>query len=331
MTVKNSPRRRLLAASLASTLAVCSLGTAHAQAGYPNKPIRLVVPFVTGGVTDASARIVAEKLGQELGQAVVVDNKPGAAGNIGTQAVAVAEPDGYTLLLAYDGTLVINPSVYAKVPFDTVKDFASVGKIGDALLLVAVNPKVPVTNLVEMQAYAKTQAGGISYGSAGTGSTTHLAGELLHQRTGVALTHVPYKGGGQALTDVVGGTLPMTFASLAGAAAFVKGGQVRAIAVTSRQRAPSMPDVPTMMELGVKDYDISSWVGLMAPARTPKPVIEKLNTALNKVLNAPDMKERLSALGVVTTPGTPDAFASEIVRDLAKNKAVVKTADIKLD
>lgn len=324
-----SPRRRLLAVALALSAGV--LPTAHAQGGYPSKPIRLIVPFATGGVSDTSARIVAEKLGQQLGQQVVVDNKPGAAGNIGTQMVAAAEPDGYTLLLGYDGTLVINPNVYAKVPFDPVKDLTPVGKIGDAVLIVVVNPKLGATNLAELQAVAKSTPGGLSFGSAGTGSTTHLAGEMLHQRTGMPLTHVPYKGGGQAMGDLVGGTLPMLYTAVAGAMPFIKGNQIRPIAVSSRQRVPSLPDVPTFIEAGLKDFEFNSWVSLMAPARTPKPVIDKLNQALNKVLTAPEMRERLSMLGIVATPGTPQDHAQEIMRDLEKNKAVVKTAAIKIE
>ncbi|TXI88516.1 MAG: tripartite tricarboxylate transporter substrate binding protein [Cupriavidus sp.] len=322
-------RRQLLGAAFALT--VCGLPAAHAQSDYPNKPIRLIVPFASAGVTDTSARIVAEKLGQQLGQQIVVDNKPGAGGNIGTQMVARAEPDGYTLLLGYDGTLVINPNVYAKVPFDPVKDFAPIGKIGDALLLIAANPKLGVKNVADLQKYARTLPGGVSYGSAGNGSTTHLAGEMFHQRTGMAMTHVPYKGGGQALLDVVGGTLPITFAAVTGAMPFVKSGQVEALAVTSRERAPSLPNVPTLIEAGLKDFEINSWVGLLAPARTPKPVLDKLSTALQKVLSDPAMRERLASLGIVATPGTPDAYGREIVRDLEKNKAITKAAHISLD
>lgn len=328
-TTSAQTRRRLLGVTLA--LAAGILPQAHAQGNYPNKPIRLVVPFANAGVTDTSARIVAEKLGQELGQQIVVDNKPGAGGNIGTQMVAKAEPDGYTLLLGYDGTLVINPNVYAKVPFDPVKDFVPIGKIGDALLLIAANPKLGIKTVADLERYAKTVPGGMSYGSAGNGSTTHLAGEMFHQRTGVPMTHVPYKGGGQALLDVVGGTLPVTFAAVTGAMPFVKSGQVDAVAVTSRQRAPSLPNVPTLIETGMKDFEINSWVGLMAPAGTPKPIVDKLSAGLQKVLNDPAMRERLAALGIVATPGTPDAYGREIVRDLAKNKSVVKAANIKLD
>lgn len=324
-----STRRCLLGAALA--LATSGLSPAFAQGDYPTKPIKLIVPFATAGVTDTSARIVAEKLGQILGQTVVVENKAGAAGNIGTQQVAGAEPDGYTLLLGYDGTLVINPSVYAKVPFDPIKDFAPIGKIGDAVLVVVVNPKVPATKLSELQAAAKATPGGLSYGSAGIGSTTHLAGEMLRQRTGMNMTHVPYKGGGHAMGDLVGGTLPMHFTAVAGAMPFIKNNQIRPIAVASRQRAPSLPDVPTFIEAGLKDFEFNSWVGLMAPAKTPPAVVAKLNQALNKVLSAPEMRERLNQLGIVAQPGTPESFGQEIVRDLAKNKAIVKAADIKLD
>ena len=325
-------RRTALAAGIAGAALLTqgpALRLAYAQA-YPNKPIRLVVPFSPGGVSDTSARVVAEKLGQQLGQQVVVDNKPGASGNIGTQQVAQAEPDGYNIVLGYDGTLVINPHLQ-RVPFDTLKDFAPIGKIGDAVLIIVVNPKLPVRNFAELVAYAKAQPGGVSYGSAGTGSTPHLAGELLKQRTGIPLTHIPYKGGGQAMGDVVGGTLPMLYTAVAGALPFVKTQQLRAIAVSSAARVPSMPDVPTLIESGVKDFVFDSWVGLMAPARTPRPVIERLNQALLAVLRAPDTRDRLQTLGVIPTPGTPEEFGQQIAADLEKNRAVVQGAQIKIE
>ncbi|KQP35765.1 tripartite tricarboxylate transporter substrate binding protein [Pseudorhodoferax sp. Leaf274] len=325
-------RRTALAAGIAGAALLTqgpALRLAQAQ-GYPAKPIRLVVPFSPGGVSDTAARVVAEKLGQQLGQQVIVDNKPGASGNIGTQQVAQAEPDGYNIVLGYDGTLVINPHLQ-RVPFDTVKDFAPVGKIGDAVLIIVVNPKLPVRTFAELVAYAKAQPGGLSYGSAGTGSTPHLAGELLKQRTGIALTHIPYKGGGQAMGDVVGGTLPMLYTAVAGALPFVKNQQLRAIAVSSAARVPSMPDVPTLIESGVKDFVFDSWVGLMAPARTPRPVIDRLNQALQAVLRAPDTRDRLQTMGVIPTPGTPEAFGQQIAADLEKNRAVVQGAQIKIE
>ena len=323
-------RRAVLRVGIALACASAAVG-AQAQAAYPSQPIRLVVPFGTGGVTDTSARVVADRLGQVLGQPVVVDNRAGAAGNIGTQMVAQAEADGYTLLLGYDGTMVINPNVYAKVGFDPVKDFAPIGKIGNAVLVIVVNPRLPVHNFAELMAYGKATPGGISFGTSGTGSTTHLAGESLRQRTGIPLTHVPYKGGGQALTDVVGGVLPMLFTAVAGAAPFIKAGQVRPVAVSSAQRSPAFPEVPTLIEGGVKDFVFDSWVGLLAPAKTPKPVVDRLNQALQEVLKMPDMRERLNSLGIVATPGPADDFGRQIVSDLQKNKAIVKAADIRID
>lgn len=328
-------RRGVLANGLLSTLAITSAavalpGAAHAQA-YPNKPIRLVVPFTPGGVTDTSGRVIAEQLGKRLGQNVVVDNKPGASGNIGTQMVAAADPDGYTLLLAFDGTMVINPHVFAKVPFDTAKDFAPVGKIGDAVLILVAHPGFPGKRLQDVIAMSKTQAGGLSYGTSGTGGTPHIAGELLRQRTGANLVHVPYKGGGQAMTDVMGGSIPLVYTAVAGAVQHVKAGKLHAVAVSSTQRVASLPDVPTFIESGVTDFEANSWVGLMAPAKTPKAVIDKLNAELNAVLADPAVRERLNGLGITPTPGTPERFGAEIQRDLARYGQVVKAANIKAE
>ncbi len=298
-----TPRRHWLQNLLTTSLAagVCAalaLGasTAAAQTAYPAKPIRLVVPFAPGGVTDTSGRLIAEQLSKRLGQQVIVDNKPGASGNIGTQMVSAAEPDGYTLLLGFDGTLVINPHVFPKVGFDTAKDFAPIGKIGDAILILVSHPGVPAKTLKEVIALSKTQSGGLSYGTSGTGGTPHIAGELLKQRTGANLTHIPYKGGGQAMVDVMGGSIPLVYTAVAGAIQHVKSGKLHAVAVSSAQRAPSMPDVPTFIENGVADFDINSWVGLLAPAKTPRAIVDKLNTELNAVLNDPAVRERLNTL-----------------------------------
>ena len=306
-------------------------GQAMAQAAYPSKPIRLVVPFTPGGVTDTSGRIVAEQLSRRLGQQVIVDNKPGASGNIGTQMVAVAEPDGYTLVLAFDGTMVINPHVFEKVPFNTVRDFAPVGKIGDAVLILVSNPGVTAKTLREVIALSKTQASGLSYGTSGTGGTPHIGGELLKQRTGANLVHIPYKGGGQAMTDVLGGNIPLVYTAVAGAMQHVKSGKLNAVAVSSAQRLKSLPDVPTFIESGVADFDISSWVGILAPAKTPKAVLDRLNSELNAVLADPDVRERLGGLGISATPGTPESFSEEIKRDLSRYGAVVKAAGIKAE
>ncbi len=324
-------RRRGLAAVLLASLAGAGLLPAAAQAqAYPNKPIRLVVPFTPGGVTDTSGRLIAEALSKRLGQNVVVDNKPGASGNIGTQQVATAEPDGYTLLLAFDGTMVINPNVFDKVPFNTLQDFASIGKIGDAVLVLVSHPGFAPKTLRDVIALSKTQAGGLSYGTSGTGGTPHIAGELLRQRTGANLVHVPYKGGGQAMIDVMGGNIPLVYTAIAGAVQHVKSGKLHAIAVSSTQRASSMPDVPTFIESGVADFEASSWVGLLAPARTPKPVLDKLNAELNAVLADPAIRARLNELGISPTPGTPEQFTELMRRDLARFGPVVKAANIKV-
>ncbi len=319
---------RLLAAALPLALA---MGPAAAQQDYPNKPIRLIVPFTPGGVTDTGARVVADKLGARLGQSVVVDNRPGASGNIGTQMVATAAPDGYTLLLGFDGTLVINPHVYAKVPFDTLKDFAPVSKIGDAVLIIVVHPSVPAKTLSELVAYSKTNPGGVSYGSAGTGSTPHLAGELLKARTGANFVHVPYKGGGQSMTDLVGGSLPMLYTAVAGAYPFVQKGQIRPIAVSSAQRLTSLPEVPTVAESGVPGFESSSWIGILAPAKTPQPIVERLQRELHAVVQSPEVRERLASLGISALGNTPAEFGQQIRADLAKYDQIVKAAKVRVD
>ena len=330
MKKNRSTIRRLLAgAAIAGLLLAPAIATA--QPAYPAKPIRLVVPFTPGGVTDTSGRLIAEQLSKRLGQQVIVDNKPGASGNIGTQLVATAEPDGYTLLLGFDGTMVINPHVFQKVPFDTVKDFAPVGKIGDAILILVANPAFPAKTLKDAITLSKTQAGGLSYGTSGTGGTPHIAGELLKQRTGANLVHVPYKGGGQAITDVLGGSIPLVYTAIAGANQHVRSGKLVGLGVSSGQRSSSLPDVPTFIESGVADFEINSWVGILAPAKTPRAVIARLSTELNLVLADPEVRERLNALGIGAMPGTPEKFGEEIRRDLARYGQVVKAAGIKAE
>jgi len=304
----------------------------QAQEAYPSRPIRLVVPFTPGGVTDSSGRLIAEALGRRLGQQVVVDNKPGASGNIGTAQAATAAPDGYTLLLAFDGTMVINPHVFAKVPFDTLKDFAPVGKIGAATLILVAHPDLPVKTLQDVIALSKTQA--LAYGTSGIGGTPHIAGEMLAQRTGARLEHVPYKGGGQAMIDVMGGSIPLVYTAVAGAQGHVKAGKLKAIVVSSAQRSSSLPEVRTVAESGVpglSDFVVDSWVGLLAPARTPPAVLARLNAELNAVLAEPAVRERLALLGIDPTPGTAEQFRQQMQRDLAAYGAIVKAAGIKLD
>jgi tripartite-type tricarboxylate transporter receptor subunit TctC len=307
------------------------LGNALAQDVWPNKPIRLIVPFTPGGVTDTSGRLIAEYLGKRLGQQVIVDNRPGASGNIGTSAVKVAPPDGYTLVLGFDGTMVINPHVFAKVPFDTVKDFAPVGKIGDAVLILVANPELPAKNLADVIALSKTQSGGLSFGTSGTGGTPHIAGELLKAKTNANLVHIPYKGGGQAMTDVLGGTIPLVYTAVAGAYGHVKSGKLIAIAVSSAQRATALPDVPTFIDSGVPDFVVNSWVGILAPAATPAAVLTRLNAELNAVLNDPVVREKLRLMGIDASPGSAEQFSQEIKRDLSRYGQVVKSAGIRIE
>lgn len=323
-------KRTLMAGALTVFAAVLPQ-YALSQAAYPSKPIRLVVPFVPGGVTDTSGRLIAEQLSKRLGQQVVVDNRPGASGNIGTQLVAASPPDGYTLVLAFDGTMVINPHVFEKMSFDTLRDFAPVGKIGDAVLILVANPSLPAKTLQEVIALSKTQTGGLSYGTSGTGGTPHIAGEQLKLRTGANLTHVPYKGGGQAMTDVLGGQIPLVYTAVAGAQGQVKAGRLKPIAVSSAQRSRSLPDVPTFIESGVLDFEVNSWVGLLAPAKTPKPIIDKLNAELNAVLNDPETRDKLNVMGIAATPGAPEKFGDEMKRDLQRYGPVVKAAGIKVE
>ena len=302
---------------------------ARAQANYPNKPVRLIVPFTPGGVTDASARFVAEQMRKRLGQQMSVENKPGASGNIGTNQVATSEPDGYTLLLGFDGTMVINPHVFATIPFDPVKDFAPVGKIGDAILILVAHPDLAANNVKELIALSKKETNGLNYGTSGLGSTPHIAGETLNIVAGSKLVHVPYKGGGQAMIDLQGGSIPLVFTAVAGALPHIQNGRIKGIGVTSAARAPSLPNVQTFIEAGLPNFILNSWVGILAPAKTPSAIIQKLNSTLNEVLSDPDVIKRLDVMGVTAAPGTPAAYGEQIKTDLARYADVVKAAQIK--
>src|SRR5687768_6736718 len=305
-------------------LAAAAALTAQAQE-FPSRPLRIIVPFSPGGVADNSARVVAEPLGQRLGQQVLVENRPGASGNIGTQQVATAAPDGYTLLLGFDGTMVINPHVFARIPFDTLKDFAPVTKLGDAALLLVAHPQsVPAKNLAEFIAMAKSMSRNWPYGTSGTGGTPHLAGELLKQRTGLQLEHIPYKGGGQAITDVVGGQIPLVFTAIATAQQYVRAGRLTGLAVPSAKRSAALPEVPTFQESGLAGFDVSSWVGIFAPAATPRPVVERLHKELAVVLQSQFVKERYATLGIEPVGNAPAEFAMQVRADLARWQTVVK-------
>jgi tripartite-type tricarboxylate transporter receptor subunit TctC len=298
---------------------------------WPAKPIRIVVPFAPGGVTDNSARVVADRLGARLGQQVIVENRAGASGNIGTEAVAKAAPDGYLLLLGFDGTMVINPHVFPKLAWDTLRDFQPVTKLGDATLILVAHPSVPASTLPELIAYSKKQSGGLAYGTSGTGGTPHLAGELLRQRSGANLVHVPYKGGGQAIGDVVGGQIPLVYTAIATAQQYVKSGRLKAIGVSSAKRATALPDVPTFVEGGQAGFVVDSWVGILAPAKTPRPVVDRLQKEIAAVLAEPEVRSRYEVLGIEPVGNTPEQFTAQIKADLARWEPVVKQAGIKVE
>jgi len=306
---------------------------AAAQGGapdYPNKFVRFIVPYAPGGSSDVLARTLGQKLGESLGQTFVIDNRPGAGSMIGTDVAAKAAPDGYTIILS-DMPHTINPSIYAKVPYDPIKDFSPISLIGVSPMFLFANPAFPAHNVKELVALARTQSGKIAIASGGTGATTHLAAELLQAHAGIRLTHVPYKGAGPALTDVVAGQIPLTFTSMATAAPYAKSGRLRILGVTSAKRLPAFPDVPTFEESGVTGLVFEHWWGVMAPAGTPRAIVDKLHGEIVKAVSAPDVRERFSVLAVEPRTTTPEAFRALLESDVKRWAKVVKEAGIKVE
>lgn len=327
MTSIGSGARRF---ALALLLGLALVGPAQAQGTYPDKPIRFVVPYPPGGGTDVIARIVHGRLQAVLGQTINIDNRGGAGGSLGTDLVAKSAPDGYTVLFTLNSHTV-NPAIYAKLPFDTQKDFEPVGLVASLPQLLAVNPQVPYNNVAELLAAAKAKPGELSYASVGVGSPGHLAGELLNLRAGVKTQHVPYRGGGPAVTDVMAGQVPLLWVSIPAAAQFVKTGKLKALAVSTVKRSAAFPDVPTVQEAGVADFEVDSWYAMFVPAKTPKPIIDKLNAALNTVLKEPEIKEKLLAQGSEAVGGPPEALAKAVATELPKWAKLAKDANIKAE
>jgi tripartite-type tricarboxylate transporter receptor subunit TctC len=294
---------------------------------YPNKPIKLIVPFAPGGFTDVVARILGQKLSISLGQPFVIENKAGAGSTIGTDFVAKAAPDGYTLVMV-STTHVISPAIYPKLPYDPIKSFTPVGKLVDSAYVLLVNPKVPANNVAEFIALAKASPDKIHYASSGNGSSQHLMGGMFASMTGVKMKHVPYKGSGGAANDLVAGVVESSFAGVPNAMAQVPAGRLKALAVTTSKRIPQLPDVPTMQEAGVPGYNASVWLGLLAPAGTPKEVVMKLNAEIAKVLSAADTKKELYAAGVEADISTPEALNALMVQELDRWGKVIKDAGI---
>jgi tripartite-type tricarboxylate transporter receptor subunit TctC len=309
---------------------VLASGMALAQ-GYPSRPIRLVVPFPPGGGTDIIAREVANKVATSEGWTIVIDNRPGSGGNIGVDAAAKANPDGYTLVLGQTSNLAINPSLYAKLPYDPVKDLAAVGLVASAPLVLVVSSSSPYRKLADVVAAAREKPTALNYASSGNGTVAHLAAVQFQKAAGVQFTHVPYKGAAQGLTDLVGGQIQMYVSSVPTLIAQIKTGQLRALAVTSLQRTRDLPDVPTLAESGYKDFEAVTWFGVAGPAAMPKDAVGKLNAAFNKALLTPEVQKKLAAQGAEVMAGTPEKFATLIRTDRERWGAIVKASGAKID
>jgi tripartite-type tricarboxylate transporter receptor subunit TctC len=319
---------RWLSAILA-VMVMAAAGHAGAQS-YPAKPIRLVAPSTPGDAPDVIARLVAERLSVALGQQVVVENRPGAGGVVGSEIVAKSAPDGYTLIMGNAGSHGINAAVYSKLPYDILKDFAPVSQIAIAPNIFVVNPALPVHTISEFIAYAKARPGQLSYASGGNGSSSHMSMELLKSMAGIDVVHVPYKGSTPALTDVISGQDAVMSVNMPPAVPHVKSGRLRALAVTTRARTPSMPELPTVGET-LPGYETVAWFGVLAPAGTPKDIVNRLSTEIAKIAQSPDMKERLAAMGAEPVGGTPEEFGVVMARDIAKWTALAKSVGIKID
>lgn len=322
-----NPIRRLLCLATAAALLPLPL-PAFAQGGYPEKPVRLVVPYPPGGGTDVIARIVQGKLQAQLGQTIVIENRGGGGGSLGTDVVAKAPADGYTVLFTLSSH-TINPAIFAKLPFDTERDFESVGVVASLPQILVVLPSFEANNVQELIALAKKKP--LQFASVGNGSPSHLAGELFNLRTGLKITHIPYRGGGPAVTDVLGGQVPMLWVSIPAAAQFVKSGKLKALAVSTVKRSAAFPDVPTMQEGGVADFEVDSWYAMFVPAKTPKAVIERLNKALNVTVVDAEIKEKLLAQGSEGVGGTPEQLTRTVKAELGKWAKLAKDASIKAE
>jgi len=308
--------------------ALCA-GQALAQA-WPSKPIRLVVPFPPGGPTDILGRAVGAKLGELLGQSVIIDNRGGAGGGIGADNVAKSPPDGYSLLLGTTGTHTINPNLYSKLPYDPIRDFAPVSLVVKYLNILVVNPSVPAKSVAELIAMARQKPGQVTFGSAGNGSSNHLTGEMLATMTGVKMQHVPYKGSGPALNDVIAGQINFMFDQYSTVGPNIKAGKLRAIGIATKQRHPLLPDVPTIGE-SIPGFEVSPWYGLFAPAGTPKEIIARLNTELTKVMKSQEINDRMTTLGWDPVTNSPEEFTAQIKSELAIWADVVKKSGARID
>ena len=323
-------RRTLIRTVIAAAVLAALPGAVHAQA-WPSKPITYIVPFPPGGTTDVLARIIGQKLGAALGTTIVVENKPGAGGNVGSEFVAKAAPDGYTILGGTISSHAINVSLYPKLPYDPVTSFQPITLIGTNPNILVVNASSPYKSVQDVTAALKAKPGSLSYASAGNGTSQHLSAELYKYLAGVDMVHIPYKGSGPAIQDVIGGQVPMMFDTSVVAGPHIEGGRLRALAVTSAKRASAFPNVPTMAESGVPGYDVVSWQAIFAPAGTPKPIVDRLHAELAKILKDPEVQDRLAKLGLDPSGMTPSELAAFQKAEIDKWAKVIKAANIKID
>jgi tripartite-type tricarboxylate transporter receptor subunit TctC len=323
---------KLMSAGLALPALLLGVG-AHAQTPdvYPSRGITIIVPFTAGGATDILARLVGQKLGEKFDKSVVVENRPGAGGNIGTALVAKSAPDGYTLVMATIGTHAINSSLYKNMPYDAVRDFTPLTRVAMVPNVLVVNKDAPFNTVQELIAYGKANPGKLTFGSSGNGTTLHLSGELFKLRTGVPITHIPYKGSTPAIADLLGGQISMVFDNMPSVLPHIKGGRLKALAVTSSTRNAQLPNVPTIEESGVPNYEVWSWFGLLAPAGTPDAVIDRLNREIVAIIRQPDVNARIVEMGSVPTPETSVEFGAFIRAETDKWARVVKEAGVAID
>ena len=321
--------RRVACAALVLSAACAQSGIAAQTEQYPSRPLRIIVPVAAGGGADFAARVMSQKLNEAWGQPVIVDNRPGGAGNFGVALAAKSAPDGYTIVLPIT-SFPINPSLYKKLPFDTVKDFAPVVRVGSGALLLVVHPSV-ATSVEQLIAVAKAKPESLNYANSGNGTTAHLAGELFKKVAGVEIASIPYKGGGPSIIDLVAGQVQMYFATIPAAIGQVKAGRLRALGVTSPERVPELPQIPTIAESGLPGFEVIWWIGFFAPAGTPRPIVEKLNTESVLILRQPDTRERFSNHGMMPGGGTPEELGAFLKSEIAKWEKVVREAKIQAE
>ena len=310
---------------------LCLAATLAVAQPYPAKPIHLIVPFPPGGGNDTVARAIAQQIGPDLGQPVVVDNRPGAGGSVGAELAAKSAPDGYTLFLAGVGSHAVNPNLHSKLPYDAVKDFAPITLVASAPSVLVVNPSVPARSIAEFRAYARANPGKLNYASNGNGSAAQLAAAMYESMAGVRMVHVPYKGIAPAMTDLMSGEVQLMFGTVVALVPHIQAGKLRALAVTSRKRSALLPDVPTIAESGLPDYQAGSWYGILAPAGTPREVIERLHGAIIKAIRQPEVAKRLAAEGAEVIGSTPEEFGAHIRSEIARVGAVVRAAGIRIE